>query len=150
MTAKRRHQTIDLGTISANAASAEIDMSSFTHALLFVEWPSAGTGGSAIDTNIEVSPTPFTADADWYTVYNSTGVTANLPVIPYKVVMEGNSALGVVDLTNRSLPLGTTRNAIDQYVPSGTCWTETPLPRRLRVRPDTTVAAKVQVSREIG
>lgn len=150
MTAKRRHQTIDLGTISANAASAEIDMSSFTHALLFVEWPSAGTSGSAIDTTVEVSPTPFDADADWYTVYNSVGIVANTPVIPYKVVMEGNSAVGVVDVTNRALPLGTTKNAIDQFISSGTCWSETPLPRRLRVRPDTTVAAKVQVSREIG
>ena len=148
MTTKRRHQTIDLGLVAADTWSSEIDMTSFTHATMFVPWPENNI--ATIQVFVQASPTPHGTAADWYDVHNANALTTTFAVAPFRVIMEGTSAPNIPDQRNRALPIGVTRNPVSGVVAAGAVYGETPLPRRLRLKPSQSVSITVQTSREIG
>ena len=126
---QRRQKTIDLGTIAAGGYSAEIDMSSFTHMNVFLEWPD----GFEHDVHFEVqaSPSEFGSNADWYTIYSPTGFSGSSPVSPDRLVFSVESSANVDNLIDQAMPgLGVYDGGSTFFVDFKV--SEFPFPRRVR------------------
>jgi hypothetical protein len=145
-TIKRRNKTIDLGTVSSGTYSKEIDLTSFTHAVLYIVWP--GTYASSIQVDVEFSPTEFGETADWYERFSPVSNVDSSALEKHRIYFKGTFG----GMNNRALPVGLPMNPnlnagwLPQNVPFG----EVPIPRRLRLKPDQTLEMYVQLSREIG
>ena len=159
MTEKRRHKTIDLGTIAVNDYSQEIDLSSFTHAVLFYEWPTAATGSiTQGQPEIEVwfSPTEFGEEAVWYEMHTQLTYTLD-PWIPRRIApnsMAPQARLNAGDENyferDRAIPIQATEPFI-VFAHNEWVWGNQPLPRRMRLRSILfPISGFVQLSREVG
>lgn len=126
---KRRHQTIDLGTIAAGGFSAEIDMSSFTHLILYLEWPTGFAADFALQ--LQASPTPFSEAADWYWVNSPSFVSGN--IADERIVFPAVPASGLpanpLDQATPAFRVYDPFAVYDVELPTG----EFPSARRLRV-----------------
>lgn len=158
---KRRHKTIDLGTIAAGDYSQEIDLSSFTHAVLFYKWPSSATGDIAGNTQplVEVyfSPTEFGETAVWYEMHTPLSFV-QLPTFPRRILPNAISPQA------KQAPTSSTFFDRDRAIPvqpmepvltfgDGFEYTfgQMPLPRRMRLRAvNHECSGYVQLAREIG
>lgn len=125
---RRKHKTIDLGTIAAGGYSAEVDMSSFTHMNVFLEWPD----GFEDDVHFEVqaSPSEFGVNADWYSIYSPIGFSGT-DIYPDRLVFRhdsSNNAYNPIDQAMSGLGVydGGSRFSVDFQV------SEFPFPRRVR------------------
>ena len=125
---RRKHKTIDLGTIAAGGYSAEVDMSSFTHMNVFLEWPD----GFEDDVHFEVqaSPSEFGANADWYDIYSPIGFTGTA-VAPDRLVFRHDASSGVFNALDQAMPgLGVYDGGSTFFVDFTV--SEFPFPRRVR------------------
>ena len=135
MTAKRRHSTsIDLGTLGPQDYTPEIDLSSFTHAVLYVTLINRGSAVTKV--SMEASPTPHGTAADWYSIYSpmslSSGLSTNYInnlIVPNPLASDN----GIVNGEKHAMPVGFTYDSgaqfnVDYVMDSF------PLPRRMRFR----------------
>ena len=125
----------DLGSVTGGTFSGEVDLSSSTHAVVYVSQASATRFG------IEVwySPTPFGESADWFRFYLSLGGTASI----------GAGDIEILNLrgTKQVHPVP------PAYVYSAAAGNEvsvTGTPRRMRLKPATTCSIIVEGKRRIA
>ena len=157
---KRRHKTIDLGTIAVNDYSQEIDLSSFTHAVLFYEWPSTASGnivgGTQPEVDVFFSPTEFGETAVWYEMHSQASLVS-MPYLGRKIVpnsiapqiREDSSATTFYE-RDRAIPIQPTEPSA---MFGGFEWVfgQQLLPRRMRLQAiGHALSGYIQLSREIG
>ena len=75
MPRRKRSKTIDLGSLAPGMHTEEIDLTSFTDALMFVTLPSSPVA-SAQKFFSQASPTPVGSDPDWYDVFSACNYLA--------------------------------------------------------------------------
>lgn len=157
---KRRHKTIDLGTIAVGDYSQEIDLSSFTHAVLFYKWPSSASGSiagaSQPQVDVYFSPTEFGETAVWYEMHSPLsfvgfGFTRRIipnPISPHAKLITSSTAFFERD---RAIPVQPVEPILTFSNVLEYTFGQMPLPRRMRLRAvNHECSGYVQLAREIG
>ena len=132
---KRRLGTrADLGSVTADTFSDEVDLSSSTHCVLFVSQASA----TSFDIEVWFSPTPFGEAASWYRFYQSVASLSSTIAGDIKVFnLRGTEQVHPV-------PPAYVHQQDPGYEISFSC-----VPQRAKFKPATTCSLFVEGSRRI-
>ena len=152
MPRRKRSKTIDLGSLAPGMHTEEIDLTSFTDALMFVTLPSSPTSSSAKFLS-QASPTPAGSDADWYDVHSAASYASFGANRDQIVVNTVPALLGNPEPRHQVVSIATSYDVGSSFG-NDFMTSNFPLPSRIRIESagnnETMPNIKVQMHRSVG